>query len=170
MLSDPRFWSSKGQPFRGALNGTTIVKVYDFAMKYSKKEGVGCLYYDLPRATKELSRKQLELLEAMSNTGCEQEGIKYNGSTVVVRAHIIVFSNHPPPKELLHKKIMSLRVTSAQQPAEELEWTWPGQLEDGSFNITELERELLEKAKDDVMFRQAVVRVAQQLMAPPGGV
>ena len=65
---------------------------------------------------------------------------------------------------------MSLRVTSAQQPAEELEWTWPGQLEDGSFNITELERELLEKAKDDVMFRQAVVRVAQQLMAPPGGV
>jgi hypothetical protein len=140
MLGDPRFWQRQQQPFRGCLNVTNVAKIDDFAMKYSKAKHPGVLVYDLPRHSQEFTPRQLNLLEEFTNTGNAMEGVKYEGSSVVMRSHVVVFSNHPPPAGILHKKVRHLKPQRALQPALELEWRMPGQQEDGTFSTAAFEQ------------------------------
>jgi hypothetical protein len=165
MLQDPGFWASQGEPHRGALNVTNIVKLDDFVMKYGTKGFPGTLVFDLPRHSQSFSAKQLDLLEEYTNTGNPLEGVKYEGGTVVMRSHVLVFSNHPPPEGILHKKVYHLRLLSKDQVAEELTWEMPGQQEDGSFNTAALEKELHDRLRADPLFRVAFQRVAAKVAA-----
>ena len=157
MLSDPRFYTALGLPNRNALNVTSITRLDDFVMKYGKKGFPGVWYFDQPKHSQDFGPKLLDLLEHYTNTGCGLEGVKYEGGTVVMRSHVVVFSNHPPPTGILHKRVYHLRLHEKSQS--ELKWEMPGQQEDGSFNTTAVEEEMKEKNKRDPMFRQASMRV-----------
>ena len=160
MLGDPRFWRSRDMPNRSALNVTGIGKLDDFTMKYGSKNFPGVLLYDLPRHQQSFTDKMLNLLEHYTNTGSELEGVKYEGATVIMKSHIIVFSNSPSPPGILHKRVYHLQLVDKAAAANTYKWNMPGQQEDGSFNTQELERELREKARTDPMFRQAVQNIA----------
>ena len=93
----------------------------------------------------EFTQNMLNLLEEYTNTGNIIEGVKYEGASVVMKSHIIVFSNHPPPAGILQKKVYHLKLRQQHQQGDDLKWEMPGQQERQTVEQSRVEQGSKEK-------------------------
>jgi hypothetical protein len=117
--------------FRGVLDATLLLhNMEKLAMRYGDKavkgHPPGIIYCDFQHLTA-LTPSILNALERLSDVGQKLEHGRFRGDEIVLRSHLLVFANAPPPKSLDQRCVWLLQPQSlADQPLWEYPFVQPG--------------------------------------------
>lgn len=94
----------KNHPAR-AVNFFSKAKLDDCIFSYNKE---GVVIWDFPKAYDWLSMGKFaaSTIEKFSDYGSTVRCSKYHGKELKIRCHVVVFANHPPIDELMHRDIV----------------------------------------------------------------
>ena len=108
--------------FRGVLDATLLLQNMEkLAMRYGDKairgHPPGVIYCDFQHLVS-LTPSIINAVERLSDVGQKLEHGRFRGDEIVLRSHLLVFANAPPPKSLDQRCVWLLQPQSlADQPA-----------------------------------------------------
>ena len=117
--------------FRGVLDATLLLQNMEkLAMRYGDKairgHPPGVIYCDFQHLVS-LTPSIINAVERLSDVGQKLEHGRFRGDEIVLRSHLLVFANAPPPKSLDQRCVWLLQPQSlADQPAWEYPFVQPG--------------------------------------------